>query len=156
MNKAALSNCLALLCLTLLAACGTASVRETSPPSLAGSSWRLVSIQSMDDAQGTTHIDDPSRYTVSFTKDGRAHFKLNCNRANGDWAARASGSDSGNLRFGPLAATRALCPPPSVDERVVRDMAYVRSYLLKDGRLYMSLMADGGIYEWKATSSVER
>ena len=27
-------------------------------------------------------------------------------------------------------------------------MAYVRSYLLEDGKLYLSLMADGGIYEW--------
>jgi len=25
----------------------------------------------------------------------------------------------------------------------------VRSYLLKDGRLYLSLMADGGVYEWR-------
>ncbi|MCU0812246.1 MAG: hypothetical protein MUE59_14660, partial [Thiobacillaceae bacterium] len=29
-----------------------------------------------------------------------------------------------------------------------RDLAHVRSYLLKDGKLYLSLMADGGIYEW--------
>lgn len=31
----------------------------------------------------------------------------------------------------------------------MRDLGYVRSYLLRDGRLYMSLMADGGIYEWR-------
>jgi hypothetical protein len=41
-----------------------------------------------------------------------------------------------------------MCPPPHLDERVARDLAHVRSYLLKDGKLYLSLMADGGIYEW--------
>jgi para-nitrobenzyl esterase len=32
---------------------------------------------------------------------------------------------------------------------VARDLGYVRSYRLKNGRLYLSLMADGGIYEWR-------
>ena len=43
-----------------------------------------------------------------------------------------------------------------VDERVARDLGHVRSYLLKDGRLFLSLMADGGIYEWQpATPATE-
>ena len=29
------------------------------------------------------------------------------------------------------------------------EVGFVRSYLLKDGRLYLSLMADGGIYAWE-------
>jgi len=29
-------------------------------------------------------------------------------------------------------------------------MDYVRSYTLKDGKLYLSLMADAGIYVWEA------
>jgi hypothetical protein len=36
----------------------------------------------------------------------------------------------------------------------MRDLAYVRSYLLKDGKLYMSLMADGGVYEWAPVKAV--
>jgi len=35
------------------------------------------------------------------------------------------------------------------DQRIARDLGYVRSYLLKDGKLYLSLMADGGVYEWQ-------
>lgn len=64
----------------------------------------------------------------------------------GTWQAESAGG--GSLSFGRIASTRALCPPPHLDERVVRDLAYVRGYLLKDGKLFMSLMADGGIYEW--------
>ena len=32
--------------------------------------------------------------------------------------------------------------------KVARDLGQVRSYLLKGGKLFLSLMADGGIYEW--------
>ena len=45
--------------------------------------------------------------------------------------------------------TRALCPPPSLDERIAADSAYVRSYFLRDGVLALSLMADAGIYLWE-------
>lgn len=113
---------------------------------LSGTAWELVSIRSMDDAIGTTVIADPSLYTAHFGEDGQAAFRFNCNRARGSWEAKSAVADSGRLGFGPIAATRALCPPPSVDERVARDIGYVRSCLLRDGRLHMSMMADGGIY----------
>jgi len=116
---------------------------------LPGTTWQLVAIQSMDDAQGTTKIKEPRDFTLAFGQDGRATLRLDCNRGMGDYRITpAADGSSGGLTFGPIAATRALCPPPHLDNRVARDMAYVRSYLLKDGKLYLSLMADGGIYEW--------
>ena len=42
-----------------------------------------------------------------------------------------------------------MCPPPHLDTRVARDLGLVRSYLIRDGRLFLSLMADGGVYEWR-------
>ena len=133
----------------LLTACATPEGRG-SAMSLAGTEWQLLSIQSMEDAQGTTRIPHPERFTVRFGADGRASFQLDCNRAMASWKATpATDSSSGSIEFGPVAATRALCPPPSLDQRVARDLAYVRGYLLEDGRLYLTLMADGGIYEWQ-------
>ncbi len=123
--------------------------QSTSPSPLAGTAWRLRAIQSMDDAQGTTTIDDPERYTVTFGADGKASFRLDCNRGSGSWQATASGSGSGRLEFGPMAATRAMCPPGSLDQKLMRQLPYVRSYLFKDGKLFISLMADGGILEWE-------
>ncbi|MBL8447371.1 MAG: META domain-containing protein [Zoogloeaceae bacterium] len=130
----------------LLTACATGP-RQGSP-SLAGTSWQLVAIQSMDDAQGTTKLADPTRFTLTFGTDGRASLRLDCNRGSGTWEVKGAGAESGQLTFGPLAATRAMCPPPHLDERIARDLPYVRSYLLKNGHLFLSLMADGGIYEW--------
>lgn len=130
------------------------NVRETSAVALrsplSDTEWRLIEIQSMDDSIGTTRPDDPSLYTMSLKGDGTVAMRLNCNRAMGSWSAEAGPERSGgSFRFGPLAGTRALCPPPSLDERVVADSRFVRSYLLKNGRLYLSLMADGGIYAWE-------
>jgi heat shock protein HslJ len=131
------------------AAALTATIAQAGGNPFAGTTWQLLSIQSMDDAQGTTRIADPSQFTLSFGADGRAAFRLDCNRGTGDYkVAPASDGNSGTISFGPIAATRALCPPPHLDERIARDMAHVRGYLLKEGKLYLSLMADGGIYEW--------
>lgn len=114
-----------------------------------GTTWQLLAIQSMDDAQGTTRVEDPARFTLTFGRDGQASMQLDCNRGMGSFRITpAANGDSGSISFGPIAATRALCPPPHLDERIARDMAYVSSYLLNDGKLYLSLMADGGIYEW--------
>jgi len=133
---------------TLATGCGVAP--PAPPPSLAGTTWELVRFQSMDDAQGTLRVPDPSLYTVTFGTDGRATMRLNCNRGMGSWqAVPAADRVSGSLTFGLIAGTRALCPPPSLDERLVRDLPQVRGYLLRDGELHMSLQADAGIYSWR-------
>lgn len=129
----------------------SADTRETFAPSaLHGTNWQLIEFQSMDDSQGTTYIDDPSSYVMELRADGTVVMQLNCNRANGTWSAQASADDaSGTFRFGPLAATMAVCPPESFDELVTAQAEYVRGYLLRDGNLYLSLMADGGIFAWE-------
>ena len=117
---------------------------------LAGTRWRVVEIQSMDDATGTARPEDPALYTIAFGTDGQVAMRLNCNRGTGPWKADPGASaDSGNLAMGPLAVTRALCPPPSLDERIARDSEHVRTYLLRDGRLALSLEADAAIYLWE-------
>jgi heat shock protein HslJ len=116
---------------------------------LADTRWRLVEFQSMDDAQGKTRPHDPAAYTMHLRADGSVQMQLNCNRAQGTWSARpAADGMSGGFEFGPLAATRALCPPPSMDEMIAAQARFVRGYLLKEGNLYLSLMADGGLFAW--------
>ena len=110
----------------------------------------------MDDAIGSTRVADPSQYTMRLNADGSVALRLNCNSAAGTWSAEAATDpSSGRFEFGPLAATMASCPPPGVDEQVTRQAPYVRSYLLKDGRLYLSLMADGGIFVWERSASAD-
>ena len=104
----------------------------------------------MSDEQGTARPPDPATYTLAFGPDGRASLQLDCNRGSATWQARAATGDtpgrrSGSLEFGALATTRAMCPPASLEPRLVKALPYVRSYVLMDGRLHLSLFADGGI-----------
>ncbi len=133
----------------LVAACAGGQPAPPRAAPLAGTDWQLVAIRSMDDAQGTTRIAEPARFMLRFGTDGRASLRLDCNRGSGGYTVTPSGDgSSGSLTFGPIAATRALCPPPHLDARVARDLGYVRGFLRKEGRLFLSLMADAAIYEW--------
>lgn len=110
---------------------------------LDGTSWQLVKFQGGD---GTLlRPDDKSKYTLTFKPDGTVSARIDCNRGQGGWKSAAKNQ----LVFGPMAITRAMCPPESLHDRIVRDLPHVRSYLVKDGRLFLSLMADGGTYEFE-------
>jgi hypothetical protein len=109
----------------------------------------------MEDAEGTTRASDPTRYTMRLDTDGTVTMRLDCNRATGGWHAEpAADGTSGRFGFGPLATTSALCPPPHLDEIVARQAPWVRSFLLVDGRLFLSLMADEGIFVWEPHDEV--
>lgn len=125
------------------------------PRSLVGTSWRLVTIESMDDAQGSTAIPDPKAFTVSFDEDGSASFQLDCSRGNGSFEAEPTGDgETGTLTFGPITTTPMRCPAPSLDQDVSAALPHVRGYIFKTDTfgkdlLHMSLMADGGILSWE-------
>jgi heat shock protein HslJ len=127
----------------LLATAAIAHAGQSPAVGLGGTSWQLVQVQ-YSDGQVMTPTDR-SKYTVAFGKDGRASMRVDCNRGSGTWKS----TQAGQLVFGPLAMTRAVCPPGSLYDRFVKDMGFVRSYVMKDGHLFLSLMADGGIYEFE-------
>ena len=131
-----------------VAGCGRAAASDP----LTGTSWQLLSIESMAPGEqpGTT-IADPSKYTVSFGDDGRAVFTVDCNRGNSSWRTDSAGVDSGTLTFGPIALTRMFCPQPSNDTEVAAALGRVRSYLISDGKLHLSLEADSGVMHWQPT-----
>jgi para-nitrobenzyl esterase len=113
---------------------------------LTGTSWQLVAFQGSDDT--TLTPDEKAKYTIAFASEGRVSVRLDCNRGRGTW--KSAGANQ--LEFGPLALTRALCPPGSLHDRIVKHWEFVRSYIIKDGHLYLALMADGGIYEFEPIS----
>ncbi len=125
---------------------------QSSSGNLSGTSWQLVKFQSSDET--TLTPDDKSKYTITFGNDGRVSARIDCNRGSGTWK-----SDGPNqLQFGPMALTRPMCPPGSLHDRIAKDWSAVRSYVIKDGHLFLSLMADGGTYEFEPVggSSGER
>jgi para-nitrobenzyl esterase len=115
---------------------------EAMSPSLEETSWQLVRFQGGD---GTTITpDDKTKYTIEFGTAGRLTARIDCNRGRGTW--KSSGP---SLTLGPLVLTRAACPPGSLYDRIVKHWTYIRSYVVKDKHLFLSLMADGGIYEFE-------
>ena len=108
---------------------------------LQGTTWQLVKFQGGDDR--TLTPDDPAKYTIEFAAGGSLVARIDCNRGRGTCKA----TPSGQLEFGPLALTRAKCPDGSLHDHIVKQWPYVRSFVIRDGHLFLSLMADGGTYE---------
>jgi putative lipoprotein len=134
----------------LLASAGIAC-GQTAPKSatsaLGGTSWQLVRLEGSDGK--TLTPDDRAKYTLAFASDGGVSVRIDCNRGHGTW--KSEGPDQ--IQFGPLALTRAMCPPAPLNDRIPKDWEYVRSYRLNRGHLFLSLMADGGTYEFEPLSA---
>jgi para-nitrobenzyl esterase len=120
---------------------GPASPAQTPSSDLAGTSWRLVQFRGGDDQVLTP--DDRSKYTVRFNADGTVAVRLDCNRGRGTWKS----PEGSQLELGQLALTRAMCPQMTLHDQMARQWTFIRSYVIRSGHLFLSLMADGGIYE---------
>jgi para-nitrobenzyl esterase len=109
---------------------------------LSGTSWQLVKFQ---DSDGTMVVGagDRSKYTIAFGANGRATVRVDCNRGSGGWKYKGPNQ----IQFGSMSVTRAKCGPGSLHDRIVRDGAVVRNYVIKDGHLFLSLLEDAGTYE---------
>jgi heat shock protein HslJ len=117
---------------------------------LEGTSWRLVRFEAGDEAVLTP--DDPSKYTLEFRPEGKLSARIDCNRGTATW--KSEGPDQ--LELGPIELTRMACPPSPMSDRVLKDWSSVRSYVRRNGRLVVSLMADGGIYEFEPLETPKR
>jgi heat shock protein HslJ len=119
-----------------------------SPSSgLAGTSWQLVRFESSDDT--TLTPDDGAKYTIEFAADGVLAARFDCNSGRGTWKS----SGPSQIAFGPLTLTRKQCAPGSLHDQIVRQWGNIRSYVMRDGRLFLALLADGGIYEFAPIAS---
>ena len=74
-------------------------------------------------------------------------MRLDCNRGTGTWTAE--GDERGEFTFGPLGVTKVYCGPTSLDQHIARDTELVRTYVLRERRLYLDLTDDGGTYVWE-------
>jgi heat shock protein HslJ len=119
------------------------------PSTLVGTRWQLLELRSPDGAIGTVRPADPSRYLLEFAADGGAALRLDCNRGRGRYEATPTGPGRGTLRFGPIAATRAMCPPGSLDARLGRELSVVRTYVLSGEELRLEMGGDGGQQIWR-------
>ena len=129
------------LAAALILGCAQAP-QQAAPAGLTGVIWQLVKFQGGD---GKVLTPAGEKYTLEFDADGRVRARVACNRGTGSFKT----DGKSQIEFGPMAVTRAMCPPGSMDmhDQVLKQLPHVRSYVMKDGHLFLSLMADGGIFE---------
>jgi heat shock protein HslJ len=131
------------------------AVFSASPPApaaspssgLAGTAWQLVKFESSDDT--TLTPDDSAKYTIEFAGEGVLSARIDCNSGRGTWKS----AGPSEIAFGPLALTRKQCAPGSLHDQIVKQWGNIRSYVIRDGHLFLALLADGGIYEFAPIAS---
>jgi len=138
---------------TALLACNSAPVAVPAPamPStndemptltLTGTPWQLVEIMAMnDEAFRPLEVEI---YTLRFAEDGGLAVRADCNRGSGSYELQGS-----SLEIGDIALARAMCRPQSLADRFLRELGYVRSFMIEAENLYLATEADGAILEFE-------
>lgn len=108
---------------------------------LGGTSWQLVKFEGGNDE--ILKPDDRTKYTIAFGTDGNVTARNDCNHGQGRWTS----SGPTQLEIGPLAISQVYCPGNPISDRFARDLGFVRSYIMRDGHLFLALKMDSGIYE---------
>lgn len=145
-----LTPALLTLAAVLLASCGSGpsgSAAQPLPPASAspsglpsdvvGVTWQWVSFTTPVEQ---LNVDARDRYTIQFDQAGRAALRAGCNRGSASYSVTADQ----RLTFGPIALTRAACPPGSLSDRFAREVGRASSYFVRDGDLYLELPVDSG------------
>jgi hypothetical protein len=139
-----LSTLVAALC---LASVGLFAPAQAAVEGLTGTVWQLVQFQSGNGQ--SLRPDGESAYTVEFKTDNTLVVRLDCYRGRGTWLSRATSQ----LELGPLGLTRGKCPQSALSDQIPKQWTFVRSYVVRDTHLFLSLMADGGTYEFEPGSA---
>lgn len=121
------------------------SVGEPSTPwesELGGTAWRLVQMGAANDV--LTPREDVA-YTLVFGMDGTLTVEVDCNRGSGSWSSRGAGK----IEFGPIATTRAICPPGSLHDDFLAAIARVDAYALEDEHLLLAAGPEDAVMEFE-------
>ncbi|MDH4094756.1 MAG: META domain-containing protein [Betaproteobacteria bacterium] len=92
------------------------------------------------DKLSVTEAPEPERYTLQF-HDGRAAVRADCNR--GTSAATLEGD---RVSFGPMAMTRAFCPPPSRGDEYARQLQSAARFSVHGDVLRLELKDGGAMF----------
>jgi heat shock protein HslJ len=91
-------------------------------------------------------VDAPERYTLRFERSGHVSVRADCNRGMTTYSA---GADRRIALHGPIALTRAMCPPGSLSDRFATEVTRGTSYFLRDGDLFLELPFDSGTLQFR-------
>lgn len=104
-------------------------------PALVGTEWHLREMQLADGTLSTP--DATAEYTLLLGKDGNVTGQADCNTINSTYTL-----DESQLTFGPIASTKALCPPGSLSDDYVQALDTVSDYVVMNGTLALTFGTD--------------
>lgn len=81
----------------------------------------------------------PERYALEFLPDSTVRVILDCNRGSGPYHA-----DGKSVRIGPIATTRMMCPPGTIDTVFAKELDTARGWFMQGDTLMFDLAADSG------------
>ena len=126
----------------LLMISNPAALAQDGSP-LSGTTWRLVKFQGGDGTMQKPPI--PDHFTLEFLTGGALAARIDCNRGRGSWKI----TPPSGIALDTKVMTRAFCGPDSIDVQIMKHLPMIRSFTMKNGHLFLSLMADGGNYEFE-------
>ena len=149
--------------LLLLAGCvavnspanSTSGADSSTPPAtdanaIIGQTWRLQEIQTANGDVMRPEAD--AVYTLLLVEEGSATGQADCNAINATYTF-----DDSALTFGPIASTKALCPPGSLFDAYVQALSTGSDYVVTDDMLtlaYGTGDAESGALIFSADGSV--
>jgi heat shock protein HslJ len=135
-----MNRCLLALVATVAGAACDNDNSTVAPSDIIGNSWRLVSM--WEPGGAAIVVDDPSRYTLEFSTEGRLLVRSDCNSCGGSYSLTDS-----SLEVGPLVCTRAFCGEASLDGRYTIALERARSVAADDDA--MMIQGGGGILRFR-------
>jgi heat shock protein HslJ len=89
--------------------------------------------------------DAPERYTLEFQPGGRVSVRADCNRGSGSYTLNGA-----SLTFGPLALTRAMCAPGSLDVEFLRGLTATSTHRNNGRELVLMFAGNAGSMRFRA------
>jgi heat shock protein HslJ len=138
----------------LLASCSTIYPEEKyAGHALTQQTWLLKEIAQRNAWPIQLAPAQQSSHQVQFKSDGTAQFFLDCNRGTTNWSATPSTGGSGRLQIGLIAATRALCAPPSYGEAMATDLPTAVQFTVIPGGRSLNIVTANNVYTFEAAGN---
>lgn len=114
---------------------------ESKPHHLSGTEWDLVNITSMNDEVNTPTKNEI--FILSLDENGRFKATTQCLKAKGQWISNGNA----HIEFNQISMENNNCSPHFLEKHFINQFQWVRSYILREDKLFLATMADGAIIE---------
>ena len=114
------------------------STASTAPVDTIGRGpWRWIATVT---PTARVRCDNPDIYTLTFLPDSTVRLLIDCNRGSGPYRI-----DGHGIQIGPVATTRMMCPPGSMDAAFAANIDSVQSWSHNADTLQLQMKTGGAM-----------